>query len=125
MMRKVLSILLMLVMIPVFSGICCPCAHAAQDYSQPLGIERVPCHGCCANSSQMDRDCGEILTDERVAALKSASLSDGLVDFTVAESDSLVPLNRIGSPGLTESFQTNLLFREQNPLYLQIQVLRF
>ena len=52
---KVLGLALVFLMLPVFAGSICPCAHAAPA-AYPV-LQKAPCQGCCTAMNAAKSDC--------------------------------------------------------------------
>lgn len=116
-MKRVLAAVLILMMVPLFMGVFCPCASAAEPVDGP-SLTKAPCHGCCTEISA---------SPDLVADLIRNSIE--LPSFYKAS-----PVLKAPNPGSLQEIADNRRAHApaggepfaflQTPLYLALQVIR-
>ena len=116
-MKRVLIFALAVMLVPMFLGVLCPCAMAAQ----PSGVSftKVPCHGCCTEISAAPRQLADQVRTLFSAPFFSKS-SDVLKALSLDASQDIAINRRAIVPAGDEP---SFLFPQQ-PLYLALQVFR-
>lgn len=116
-MKRALAAVLIFLMVPLFLGIFCPCAKAAEPVDGPSWT-RVPCHGCCDEIAPVPDMAAEIQSYFSIPY--SPKNFHALKALSPGASQDIAINRRAYVPAGDEPF---FLFSPQ-PLYLSFQVFR-